>query len=655
MLCKLWLRNTVQLIDTVQIFGGELNLNKLDNLLGDKKEYVVQLPISSGGTGTYVLNSKNEDEVMAQISPYHLYIVSPYYRDAISLNIHCVIFENTFNLYPISIQIIKEEDNNLIYKGCDYITAAALDSDIKKQLKLQTEKICKKLCQCNYRGVCGIDFMLIRGQVFFCEINPRFQASTIALNQALSENHLMTINEATIYAFSGWQSHDEYLFDMHVPFSLFAYEKHIENTEFYKNIFQVYFAMYPQYSLLKDGYSFDANAEQGAYLFRSIFPHALTSIVNDKLRINELFGGYESKLNIEPVRLKIMLINFGIKFTEEALSHIKEAGNLREGNFSAIDIILADGFVVNCPYGINHSEYSPFTVDLVDQKLILYYFNKMIIEVAIYYESALNLKNTASGVPYCSVAFLATDRLRINYNPVCYYKSIKKACQFCNLPEHNIPYIYDDIVSIVEDYINHESFRHILLGGGSSNPKSNFQDIIKLTRLLKNKTNKPLYLMSLPPNDLEIISQLYAEGVDEIAFNIEIFNEELAVKYMPGKGLIPREHYYKALEKAVSLWGKNGNVRSMVILGLEPDDSLLEGIEKLCKIGVQPMVSIFRPMENTPLSCILPKSVQKTMELYKIIECICAKYGQALGPSCLYCQNNTLSIPEKYMNNLPVI
>lgn len=653
MLCKLWLRNTVQLIENIQMFGNELSLSNLNNLLDDKKEYVVQLPSSSGGTGTYILNSQNQDEVMSKISPFQLYTVSPYYGNAISLNIHCVIFENTFRLYPISVQIIKEENNNLIYKGCDFIAAHTLDSDVKKQLRLQTEKICRKLCQCNYRGVCGIDFILVDGQVFFCEINPRFQASTIALNLALSENHLVSVNEATINAFSDCQPLNENLCDINVPYSLFTYEKHIENTEFHKNIFQTYFTMYPQYTLLKDGYSFNVDAEQGAYLFRSIFSYPLTSIMNGELRINELFGGYESKLSIEPVRLKIMLINFGVKFTEEALSHIKEVGDLREGNFSAVDIILTDGFVVNCPYGINHSEYSPFTVRLVNQKLILYYFDKMITDVAIYYESKLNQKKTVNGVPYYAVAFLATDRLRINYNSVCYYKKVKKACQFCNLPEHNVPYTFDDITSIVEDYINHESFRHILLGGGSDSPKSSFQDVIKLTRFLKSKTDKPLYLMSLPPDDLEVISQLYAEGIDEIAFNIEIFHEKLASRYMPGKGLISREHYFKALEKAVSLWGKDGNVRSMVILGLESEDSLLSGIEKLCKMGVQPMISIFRPMKNTPLSCMLPLSIQKTMELYEIIERICARYGQILGPSCVYCQNNTLSIPGKYMNRLP--
>lgn len=651
MLCKLWLRDTVKMIETIQMFGNELNLTTLNSLLGNKNEYVIQLPISSGGTGTYIFNSYNQNEIISKISPSQLYIVSPYYRDAISLNIHCVIFENTFQLYPISVQIIKEEGYNLIYKGCDFISAKSLEEKIKIQLIAQAENVCRKLCLCNYRGVCGIDFMLIDEKIFLCEINPRFQASTMPLNLALKENQMLSINEATIQAFYTSHSQIECPQEINVPYSSLAYEKQIENMDFYNNIFQTYFSMYPQYALLKDGYSFNDDAEVGSYMFRTIFPHPLTSIINNELRINELFGGYSSESSMSFIRLKIMLLSFGIKFTPEAFSYIKENGDMRKGNFSAIDLVLKDDFIVNCPYSITHSEYSPFIIRLVDQKLFLFYYNIKITDVMIYYESNLNYKKTHNGIPYSSVAFLATDRLRINYNPVCYYKLSKNACQFCNLPEHNIHYSFDDITTIIEDYIDNESFRHILLGGGSSNPESDFQEIITLTRFLKNKTKKPLYLMSLPPNDLEIISKLYKEGIDEIAFNIEIFQEELARKYMPGKGYIPRQYYFEALEKAVSLWGKTGNVRSMIILGLEPESSLLLGVEKLCKIGVQPMISLFRPMENTPLSFKLPLSIQKTVELYEKIEDICAKYGQSLGPSCEHCQNNTLSIPTKYINS----
>ena len=649
MLCKLWLKDSVQLLENAQMFGKEINLKNLNRIFGVQKEYVIQLPISSGGTGTYIFNEQNQQKIISKILPSQLYTVSPYYKNAISINIHCVIYKNTFQLYPLSIQIIKKENDNLIYKGCDFITAHNLDCEIKRQLIIQAEKICDRLCKNNYRGVCGIDFMLVDGEVYFCEINPRFQASTIALNLALVENSLKSINESTIDAFS----ENDYLKticmqDVKVPYSSFAYEKNSDKQKYHKNLFETYFSKYTEYSILKDGYSFDVKAEQGAYLFRAIFPHALTDITNGELRINELLGEYTLDTPIAIVCLKLMLMNFGIKISSEVLAYISEKGNLREGNFSAIDIVLWNNLIVNCPYRTNHYEYSPFSICLRGRDLLLYYFDKVITNIGIFYESKLNREKTSNGIPYSAVAFLATDRLRINYNSVCYYKKSKNACMFCNLPEYNSMYAFDDITQIIEDYIKNESFRHILLGGGSSNPNSSFQEVIKLVDFVKSKTDKPLYLMSLPPQNLEIIDELYNSGISEIAFNIEIFHEYLARQYMPGKGAIPRQHYYKALEKAVTLWGRNGNVRSMVILGLEPEDSLLAGIEDLCKIGVQPILSIFRPMENTPLSSKLPLSIHETMNLYKKIQKICTKYGQILGPSCIYCQNNTLSIPTQF-------
>ena len=645
MLCKLWLKGSAQQLECVQMFGREISLKAVNRILGNKQEYIIQLPVSSGGTGTYVFNSQNCDKIKKKLLPSQLYTVTPYYKDALSLNMHCVIYENTFQLYPVSVQIIKKENNNLIYRGCDFISCRSLNDNILDKIKKQAESICQRLCQSNYRGVCGIDFLLIDDQIYFCEINPRFQASTIALNLALADQQLSSVNEATINSFFGFEEPMASSYEIDVPYSAYAYEEDNDYKEFHKNIFQVYFSSSKERDILKDGYDFDVCAEQGAYLFRTIFPYSLTDISNGNMRINELLGGYGIETPIEPICLKLMLLTFGVKISSEAICYIEKNGSLRQGNFSAIDIILWDDFIVNCPYGINHAEYSPFTIKMDADRLALYYFQKKITDISIYYESPLNQKKTSGGVAYSSIAFLATDRLRINYNPVCYYKRSKNACKFCNLPETNQPYSFHDIFEIIDDYIQNESFRHILLGGGSSNPDSNFEEIIRLAEYLKRKTEKPLYLMSLPPKDLDIIPKLYEAGISEIAFNIEIFQETWALRYMPGKGKIPRSHYYEALEKAVSLWGNQGNVRSMVILGLEPEKFLLSGIERLCKIGVQPMLSIFRPMESTPLASKLPLPISKTLELYEKILDICQKYGQIPGPSCPYCQNNTLSLP----------
>lgn len=649
-LCRDFLNNSVNILENIKIPGKKINYNYLKDIWTQQNEYVIQSPISSGGTGTYIINEKNQNEIISKLKQNEKYLVTPYYEHAISLNVHCVLNKNSYIIYPVSIQITKKENENILYKGCDFIAAQQLKSEIRDSLLKQTEKICKILSQNNYLGVCGIDFMLINGEIYFSEINPRFQASTAILNLSLSKSKMLSINEATIMAYYGQGNLELKKHKIKDFYSSYVYEQSIQYEKFNKHIFNTYFDIFPEYSILKDGYTYDSFAENNSYLFRTIYPYSITSIVENKLLVNELFSGYLLKKQFNAIELKTMLMIFGIRISSDALLKIKETGNIREANFSAIDIIINEKLIINCPYKINHSEFSPFYICVENNLFYLFYLDKKITQINIYYESSLNNKITSTGIFYNSVAFLATDRLRINYNPVCYFKLVGQDCKFCNLPNCNQHYHFEDIQEILRDFLDNESFRHILIGGGSNLPNSDFNNIIELAKFIKSKTNKPIYLMSLPPKDSEILTTLYNVGINEVAFNIEIFNQELANCYMPGKGKITRDHYYDILKQAVELWGNSGNVKSMVIIGLESEDEILKGIEKLCNIGVQPMLSIFRPMENTALKHLLPPTTEYILKLYRKAYTICKKYKIDLGPSCIFCQNNTLTVPVDYDN-----
>ena len=97
------------------------------------------------------------------------------------------------------------------------------------------------------------------------------------------------------------------------------------------------------------------------------------------------------------------------------------------------------------------------------------------------------------------------------------------------------------------------------------------------------------------------------------------------------------------LIESTKLWGTSGNVRTALIVGLNNTNSLLEAIETLCKHGIQPMLSIFRPMESTKLYPIVPPSNEKLLDGYNRAQIICRRYGLKLGPSCDACKNNMLA------------
>lgn len=162
-----------------------------------------------------------------------------------------------------------------------------------------------------------------------------------------------------------------------------------------------------------------------------------------------------------------------------------------------------------------------------------------------------------------------------------------------------------------------------------------------------------IYLMCVPPEDLDDLEKLKSSGVTEISFNMETYSRTIARKIMPGKSGISRSTYIAALTHAVRIWenpskGSNGgSVRSALILGLEPIESMQEGIRMLTSLGASPILSIFRPVRGTELEWIMPLSSPELYEIYSQASRTCREAGLRLGPSCIYCQNNTLSIPDE--------
>ena len=122
--------------------------------------------------------------------------------------------------------------------------------------------------------------------------------------------------------------------------------------------------------------------------------------------------------------------------------------------------------------------------------------------------------------------------------------------------------------------------------------------------------------MSLPPNDIFYVDKYVEAGVDEIAFNLELFDRQLALEYMPGKGKISLNEYVSKLERAASLIPKTGNVRTMLMVGLEKTENTLAAIHFLTEKGIQPMISIFRPTPNCRLSYIVQPSNEELYNLF---------------------------------------
>lgn len=648
-------QNGIPVVSYETFLGNEIMYAALTKHFGEHDAFVIQEAHGGGGIGTYCANCINYSNIAKRLQPFQRYLVSPYIPN-VSVNTHVFVADKQTVLSPGSVQIIENRDNQLCYRGADFIAFQDLSSNIRDQIKLLSLQVADMLRQKGYRGIAGIDFMVTdKNNIFCCEINPRFQASSLLLDQYLQTKKSVSDYEAgscfeiNEMAFKGCMTTTLTYEDI-IEYSCYYYYKDNSNIDYIESKYKLYKSIRKDVDVLGDGvkryfYGTKSNSEQyqikgNSYLFRVIFHHRISQISPEgKLWVNNNIP--IDKVPDSSAKVKIGLLNQGVRISP----FIRK---VKTGVYESIDIkvseksLVASDLQINCACGIHLSQYSPYIIKKKKEKEVLYYYNDRIADIEIE-KNRLNRLSERSQ----KILYLATDRLRIKTITGCENKSIGKGCEFCNLPSSTHRFSLDEIKQSLNELKSKQiSFRHILIGGGSCLDSNIWDTIIEICRWLKSDDfykNKPVSIMTmLPPK--EKLSQLKDAGVEEVAFNMEIANDELASALMPGKRNQDKRAYYDVLKEAVSVFGTR-NVRSALLVGVDKEKELYDEIITLAGLGVLPCLSAFRALPNTRFEQQLGPSNQYLLKVYKTASNLLAQMEgeiKVLGPNCKDCQNNML-------------
>ena len=652
---KLTFRQMVQdivpMLEVEIVYGEDCRLDMLQELPVFKgcDAFIVQVPIASGGEGTFILSEDTKDDILSRLKSDEQYIVSAYRKDNISVNIHAVIFDNGVQIFPGSVQIIQRCENRLFYRGCDYKAYQDLPEDQIKSFEDYAIVLCQRISSMGYRGVIGIDAILTEGHIYFLEVNNRFQGSTVVLNKSLQENGFPCLQEMNLMAFERKHLPENVscaINRMQIGYSMYTY-LHDGDRVFQKHLLSALKRENRTADILYDGFIPEQETEKHAFAFAVIFNCSITSCLDYKFRVHPaLMGPSEHECGKVAKRdwtyIKIALVNRGIVLSEAAKNYIYKCGGMREGTYFALDLYL-QGFYVNTPLYVKFTQLSPFCVDYSTKSgMFLSFLGQAVCEV----DFDTPVKLPESKLPVRKVAFLATDRIRLQNNAYCTFVEKGIGCKFCEANGIRNDFNEDDILKIIDYIFDNRRiipFRHILIGGLSNDIGKEKDRIVSMCKRIRSYSNMPIYLMCIPPSDEDI--QAYVEaGVTEFGFNMEVYDNDLAKFYMPGKAAFSRETYLRALRTAASFVGKNGAVRCAFVVGLEPAESLMRGIEEVCKTGAAPILSVFRPIPGTKLEDSLPPTDEYLEKVLYMAENICNKYGLELGPQCPACRNNTLTV-----------
>jgi len=251
-------------------------------------------------------------------------------------------------------------------------------------------------------------------------------------------------------------------------------------------------------------------------------------------------------------------------------------------------------------------------------------------------------EHNEKGIPYSRLVMTHTDRVRIS--PI---RGCSRDCKFCDVSytqkyeKNNVDDLVDAVEVALKDKIT--PARHVLISGGTPKPEDHGYLKEVYRRVATAFPGVEIDVMMMPIQGLLDSYELKDIGIHGVSTNMELYNNSLAKNLMPKKHEVaPKERYLQFIEEAVPVFGE-GNVRSLLMVGLEPMDDTLLGVEAIARIGGDPVLSPFRPDPRSPLGYLTPPSVDFLAETYEKATKIVEEYGVKLGPRCKPCTHNTLT------------
>jgi radical SAM protein (TIGR04043 family) len=140
----------------------------------------------------------------------------------------------------------------------------------------------------------------------------------------------------------------------------------------------------------------------------------------------------------------------------------------------------------------------------------------------------------------------------------------------------------------------------VMTTGTTAGPDRGARNLVRCVRVvLEAVPGLPIQVQIEPPGDLAVLADLHEAGTTAIGIHVESLDDEVRLRWMPGKGSVPMADYEAAWDEAVRVFGRN-RVPTYLLVGLGEDpDELIAGARRLIERGVYPFVVPFRPMAAT--------------------------------------------------------
>ena len=235
---------------------------------------------------------------------------------------------------------------------------------------------------------------------------------------------------------------------------------------------------------------------------------------------------------------------------------------------------------------------------------------------------------TAEGIPYRSIALLhGRDVLATTLLQTCIrFRDRTQSCQFCAIEQSLedgrtlVRKTPAQVAEVAEAAVRLDGVRQLVLTTGTPNSDDRGARLMAETAAaVKARVNLPIQAQCEPPDNPAWYQRMKEAGVDSLGMHLEVVEEEVRRRILPGKAELGLERYMEAFAEAVAVFGR-GQVSTYLLAGLgDSADSLIAVSERLIALGVYPFVVPFVPIAGTPLEAHPAPSTDFMVAVYTAV------------------------------------
>jgi solute carrier family 13 (sodium-dependent dicarboxylate transporter), member 2/3/5 len=309
-----------------------------------------------------------------------------------------------------------------------------------------------------------------------------------------------------------------------------------------------------------------------------------------------------------PGLLKLDLMRQGAHIESDTLAALHQRGYRVEGHgpfggVDDVDLVLGQDTWVSVPL-VSNAAATPYRIRLEGEgyAVVRIDSSELTSSAGLAPRSHVFEHTTKQGLPFGRFGTVHGPYLALSPTNRCTFLPTNDRCRFCGVvahPNENEGLAVEDVLEAIRIARAEHPVNIVYLSiGYLSSDDGGVAFLEPYVRAIKKHFDILVSVDALPPKDNGWIDRTYGMGVDAVSYNLEIFDEDLFKKVCPGPSrVIGRERFLEALEYATTVF-PSGGVTCHLIVGLEPLESTHAGIDALTRMGVLPVLPVFRPFKG---------------------------------------------------------